>query len=185
MNRFFAAIVSTVVLTFPIYGAGFAVDPAKSSITVKADATGGGFTGTLKKYEARIEGDEKTLKPSSAKVTWLFKDLDTANKDRDAKMLKWLDVGKHPGGEFSLKRVFDKTVLGKNQTYAFGTIKIHGVSKDIVFPISTAKNGKALSISGQATLDTTDFDLPIIRMALIATVKPKLTINFNLTGTIK
>ncbi|MEJ6581590.1 MAG: YceI family protein [Akkermansiaceae bacterium] len=185
MKRILAIGASFTTFALPLAGAGFVVDPGKSSITVKADATGGGFTGTLKKYKAEIEGNPTTLKPESAKVSWLFADLDTANKDRDAKMLKWLDVGSNPGGEFSLKRVFDKTVLGKTQTYAFGTIKIHGVSKDIVFPINTARNGKALTIAGQAVLDTTDFKLPLIRMALIATVKPKLTVIFNLTGTIK
>lgn len=161
----------------------FVLDQAKSSITVNANATGGGFTGTLKNYQATISGDATTLKPSSAKVTWLFKDLDTKKAKRDAKMLKWLDVGKHPGGEFKLTRVFKKKVLGKEQSYALGTIKIHGVSKQLVFPINTLKNGNSLTISGQAVLDTTDFALPIIRMALIATVKPKITIDFTLVGT--
>ena len=177
--------VGLLALSTTVQAADFAVDKTKSTITVTAKATGGGFTGTLKDYRATISGNASTLKPSSAKLTWLFKDLDTKEKKRDAKMLKWLDVGKHPGGEFKLKRIFDKKVLGKEQRYALGTIKIHGVSKQLVFPINTAKNGNALTISGQAVLDTTDFALPIIRMALVATVKPKIVIDFSLTGKIK
>ncbi|MDA7866237.1 YceI family protein [Akkermansiaceae bacterium] len=164
--------------------ASLKVDYEKSNITVHAKATGGGFKGFLTKYEAKISGDASTLKPSSAAITWKFADLDTKEKKRNEKMLSWLDTGKHPGGSFKLSRVFDKKVVGKTQTYALGTITIHGVSKQIVFPINYAKNGDKLTITGQASLTTTDFDLPIIRMALIATVNPKLVINFSLTGTV-
>lgn len=164
--------------------ASLKVDYEKSNITVHANATGGGFKGYLKKYEAKISGDASTLKPSATSITWKFADLDTKEEKRNAKMLSWLDTGKHPGGSFTLTRIFEKTVVGKTQTYALGKISIHGVSKQIVFPINYAKNGNTLTISGQASLTTTDFDLPIIRMAIVATVNPKLVINFTLTGTI-
>ena len=184
MNAFFGLIL--VVLSTTGEAATFAVDPGKSHITVSADATGGGFKGYLRKYEASIIGDAATLKPSSAKVTWNFADLDTKKEGRNKKMLKWLEVGSYPSGSFVLKRIFDKKTAGVNQTYAYGTITIHGVSKKLVFPISTAKKGDFLTISGRASLDTeTDFKLPIIRMALIAKVSPKLTVDFSLTGTIK
>lgn len=164
--------------------ASLKVDYEKSNITVHANATGGGFKGFLTKFDATISGNASTLKPDSASVTWKFADLDTKKKDRNAKMLSWLDTGNHPGGAFKLSRVFEKKVVGETQTYALGTITIHGVSKQIVFPINYAKNGNTLTITGQASLTTTDFDLPIIRMALVATVNPKLVINFSLTGTI-
>jgi polyisoprenoid-binding protein YceI len=112
-------------------------------------------------------------------------DLDTEKEKRNEKMLSWLDIGKHPSGSFVLKRTFEKDVLGKKQTYALGSITIHGVAKQLVFPITTVRNGNALTISGKAALDYTDFDLPIIRMALVATVNPKLTVDFQLTGTIE
>ena len=187
MKRFLLTSIGAALALLPVAGqaASFAVDKTKSHITVSASATGGGFKGYLKDYSATIKGDANSLKPQSAKVTWKFADLDTKEKKRNAKMLKWLDVGKHPGGSFVLSRVFDKKVVGKTQTYALGKIMIHGVSKQIVFPITTVKNGKTLTISGTATLNTKDFGLPIIRMALIATVKPKVTVDFNLTGTIK
>lgn len=162
-----------------------AVDKKQSQITVSASATGGGFKGHLKDFQANITGDASTLKASSAKITWKFKDLDTEKEKRNEKMLAWLDVGKHPGGSFTLNRTFEKEVLGKKQTYALGTITIHGVEKRLIFPITTVKKGNSLTISGKAALDYTNFDLPIIRMALVATVNPKLTVDFKLTGTIK
>jgi polyisoprenoid-binding protein YceI len=166
-------------------GANLVVDKKQSQITVSASATGGGFKGSLKDFEASISGDASTLKPDSAKITWKFVDLDTEKEKRNEKMLSWLDIGKHPSGSFVLKRTFEKDVLGKKQTYALGSITIHGVAKQLVFPITTVRNGNALTISGKAALDYTDFDLPIIRMALVATVNPKLTVDFQLTGTIE
>ncbi len=187
MNKIFSAAAGLLLFLQPATSAAatFVVDQKLSHITVYAKATGGDFKGYLGKYSATITGDATTLKPSSASVTWKFADLDTRKKKRNAKMLSWLDTGKHPGGSFKLSRVFDKKVVGKTQTYALGNITIHGVSKQIVFPITTTKKSPALTITGQAVIDTTDFKLPIIRMALVATVKPKLTIDFNLTGTIK
>lgn len=187
MKTILTTFIACISLTATNYleAASFEVDKTTSSITVKAKATGGGFTGTLKDYKATIMGDAKTLKPASAKLTWLFKDLDTDEKKRDAKMLEWLDTGKFPGGEFTLDKVFTKTVLNKTQTYALGQITIHGVTKRIVFPLTTKQDGKTLNISGQAALNTKDFDLPIIRMALVATVKPELVIDFSLNGSIK
>jgi polyisoprenoid-binding protein YceI len=187
MNRLltFTAGIFMIFQPSNSQAASLKVDSTKSHITVYAEATGGDFKGYLTKYSATITGDASTLKPDSASVTWKFADLDTKEQKRNAKMLKWLDTGKHPGGSFKLSRVFDKKVVGKTQTYALGKITIHGVSKQIVFPITTAKKDNTLTIAGQAVIDTTDFNLPIIRMALIATVKPKLTIDFSLTGTIK
>ena len=160
------------------------IDPKQSHITVDAKATGGGFKGYLTKFQASIKGDPDTLKPESAEVAWKFADLDTKKKKRNTKMLSWLDSAKHPGGSFKLSRVFDKTIVGKTQSYALGTILIHGVSKKVVFPITTTKKDGLLTIAGQAVLDTTDFNLPIIRMALVATVDPKITIDFKLAGSI-
>ncbi|YCM47048.1 YceI family protein (plasmid) [Verrucomicrobiaceae bacterium 227] len=185
MRTFIAGIVIGIL---PLTGqaATFAVDKTKSHITVNASATGGGFKGYLTKYDATITGDADTLEAKSAKITWNFVDLDTQKKDRNKKMLEWLDTGKHPGGSFVLKQVFDKKVVGKTQTYAYGIITIHGVAKKLVFPITTEKKGETLTISGKAALNTEkDFKLPIIRMALIATVKPQITVDFSLTGTIK
>ena len=165
--------------------ATFHVDKASSSISVKAKATGGGFTGTLSDFQADIQGDASTLKPSSVKVTWKFSDLDTKEAKRNKKMLSWLETGTHPNGEFTLTKTFEKTVLGKKQTYAVGKIKIHGITKQIVFPITLTKNGKSLTITGQGSLNTTDFNLPIIRIAFIATVKPSIVIDFTLKGSVK
>ncbi len=185
MNKLLSAATGLLLLlqASASSAASFTVDKKQSHITVYAKATGGDFKGYLTNYTATITGDPTTLKPSSASITWKFADLDTKKKKRNVKMLSWLDTGKHPGGSFKLSRVFDKKVVGKTQTYALGNLTIHGVSKQIVFPINATREGNSLTITGQAVIDTTDFNLPIIRMALIATVKPKLTIDFSLTGT--
>jgi len=172
------------IIVSQVQGAEFVIDETKSHITVNAAATGHQFKGYLSAYQAEIRGDAESLKPESAKVTWKFKDLDTKEQKRDEKMLKWLEIDKFPDGVFELTRVFEKEVLGKKQKYALGTISIHGVSKKLVFPIVTLKEGRTLTISGQAALNTEDYGLPIIRF-LVMTVKPELTVDFSLTGTIR
>ncbi len=159
----------------------FVVDKSKSSITISAKATGDSFGGTLKDYSATITGNADTLEAQSAVVSWKFSDLDTGKADRDAKMLDWLEVGSHPKGTFTLTKLNNK---GGNLS-ANGTLNIHGVSQNIVFPVRVTKDGKSINISGTATLNTTNYGLPIIKMLAVMKVDPKVVVNFSLTGTVK
>lgn len=181
MNRtFFSAVGSLLITVSPVFAGTLTIDKAQSHIKVDAKATGHSFAGTLSDFTAKVSGDDATLAPASADLGWKFADLKTEDEKRDKEMIKWLGGGS-PEGSFK----FIKTWTDKGQTYAQGTLKIHGVSKVIAFPYTAKKEGKVVTIDGTAALDYQDFGLPIIRAMAVMTVNPKLSVNFHLVGEAK
>jgi polyisoprenoid-binding protein YceI len=179
-----AVLGSLILTTAAALGAGAAgaaelkVDKAQSRIEVDARATGHSFSGKLDDFDAKITGDEATLKPSAVKLSWKFADLKTGDTDRDAAMLKWLGSTGTTGGFKFTKMWTDK---GKN--FAQGELTIHGVSKTIAFPYTATTTGKVVVIDGAAAMNYEDFGLPIVRAMAIMTVKPELVVRFHLVGT--
>jgi hypothetical protein len=47
--------------------------------------------------------------------------------------------------------------------------------------VTAVKNGKIVSLDGEAWIDTTDYTLPVIKM-LVMTVNPKVKVRFHLEG---
>lgn len=153
------------------------VDQEKSRVQVDAKATGHSFTGTLEKYEVKVEGDEVSLEPKSCRLSWKFEDLKTGDGKRDKEMLKWLGGGS-PEGSFR----FIKMWKDGGQLKAQGELKIHGVSKVVAFPYAVKKDGEWVTIDGTVEMDYEDFGLPIIRAMAVMTVDPKLEVRFHLVG---
>jgi len=160
----------------------FVVDRAKSNISVDVKASVHDFTGHLKDYKVKITGNAAKATPDKVALSWNFKDFVTGDKKRDKEMLHWLEHAKLPSGGFTLAS-FTKRVDGK--MWAKGTLKIHGVSKTIEFPVTSVRKGKTLTVSGAVKLDHQDYKLKKIRKVLVLTVNPVVTVRFSLQGTIK
>jgi len=177
-----AALIASVLMTgvFSASAATMEVDKSKSKIGFNASATGHTFAGSLKDYKISASGDEATRKPTSLELSWNFDDLDSANDDRDAQMLKWLGGGTQMG---SFK--FTKVTTKNGTDWVEGSLTIHGVTKTIQFPITLKVEGDVVTTSGKVTINYKDFDLPIIRSMLVMTVDPELTISFTLVGKAK
>lgn len=157
------------------------VDSTRSRIQVDAHATGHDFTGTLKKYTAKVSGDASSLQPAGFELGWSFKDLGTGDADRDAEMLKWLGGG-DPKGSFR----FTKSWTDKDgKAHGMGTLKIHGVSHEVSFPFDAKKDGEWVTIDGTVSLDYQNFSLPVIRSMAVMTVDPKLKVRFHVVGKVK
>jgi polyisoprenoid-binding protein YceI len=155
------------------------VDPQTSWVKVDAKATGHSFTGNLEKFEAAVTGDDATLQPQSAVLRWDFSDLKTGDGKRDSEMLKWLEHGKSPKGEFRMNKTWrDKS----GNSHAQGTLKIHNVVKNVTFPVTAKRDGKRVVIDGNVWLDYQDFSLPVVRAMVVMTVDPKLNVKFHLEG---
>jgi polyisoprenoid-binding protein YceI len=181
MNRTLCSAACSLLALISSAAAGtLEIDKAKSHIKVDAKATGHSFAGTLSDFTAKVTGDDATLAPTAVDLGWKFSDLKTQDDKRDKEMMKWLG-GANPEGSFK----FIKTWTDKGQTYAQGTLKIHGISKTIGFPYTAKKEGKVVTIDGTAALDYQDFGLPLIRAMAVMTVNPKLTVSFHLVGEAK
>lgn len=153
-------------------------DAQKSWLKVDCKATGHGWTAQLKNFSASVSGDDTTLVPKSAQIKWKFSDIDSAEADRDKKMLDWLNATKNPSGSWKMTGQWKDS---KGQQFVKGPLTIAGVSKEIVIPVTANKSGKNISLDGEVWIDTTDYGLPVIKM-LVMTVNPKVKIRFHLEG---
>jgi polyisoprenoid-binding protein YceI len=180
-NATLLSLSSLILFAGTVLSASLDVDPELSRIQVDASATGHKFTGTLKKFTAKVSGKAASLSPSSFDLKWSFQDLDTDDAKRDKEMVKWLGGG-DPKGSFA----FTKSWTDKaGKTHGMGTLTIHGVSKTVSFPYTVKKEGNLVTIDGTASLDYQNFSLPIVRSMAVMTVDPKLTVRFHVVGKVK
>lgn len=115
--------------------ATYAIDPAHSSVTfrvrhllTKVDGRFGEFTGT-------VTGDPK--KPETASVAFTIKaaSIDTRVEKRDAHLRSadFFDAEKYPEITFKSTRITSK---GGDAYDVAGVLTMHGVSKEVVLPVS-------------------------------------------------
>lgn len=148
------------------------VDRQASSIKIDVKATVGSFVGELLRYKLKIEINEAAQIIQSATLNFDFEYLNTGEEKRDRHMKDWLDYDTLPTAEFKL------TALDASgeQTMAKGSITIHGIKKDISFPIEITQEDGRWIIDGRVHLNYMDFDLKKIRMALMITVNPEFDV---------
>jgi polyisoprenoid-binding protein YceI len=152
------------------------IDPSRSFIDVDVDATKN-FTAHLDKYEAKVTVDDAG-KIKTAVFTFKFADLKSGNDSRDADMIKWLGGG-DPEGRFELGNL---ALASDGQGQASGRLSLHGAIDRVEFPINLAKTGGTYTIIAETTIDYRNWNLKIIRKALLFTVSPEVKIRFKLTG---
>lgn len=153
------------------------LDKTKSYVDVDVDTTVD-FTAHLDQWDATV-GLDQAGKPRTAKFTFRFADLKTGKAERDAKMIEWLGGGE-PTGEFTLGML---AVTPDGQGQASGRLTFHGVSQLIEFPVNVTKDAAgAYTITGAVTLDTRNWKLKVIRMAMLLKVDPEVKVRFQLVG---
>jgi polyisoprenoid-binding protein YceI len=156
------------------------VDAAQSRVEIVVKATVDSFTGKLGAYKAAITVDGGHV--TATTLTFSFKDVHTGKDGRDEAMHEWQDTAKHPDGVFTLAAL-EPAADGRFE--ARGTFVLHGVSREIVFPVSVITDRTLYAIDGVATLDTQDFGLPVIRKFGLLKVDPLVKVRFHLQGTVK
>lgn len=157
-------------------GRELAIDFERSCIEVAVKATVDSFVGNLTAYRPSIAiGDDGTV--TAARVAFRFRDLETGKRRRDEAMHKWQQTEANPDGVFVLT-----SLEAKNDTVARGRLTLHGMTREIRFPISIQRDGPLVAIDGDAPIDTREFDLPVIRMLGLLKVDPIVHVRFHLQG---
>lgn len=174
-------IVGMLASLSSAHAATVEIDPARSRIQVDAKATGHSFTGELKKYSIKAEGDSTTAKPTKLELSWDFNDLKTGDEKRDVEMIKWLGGGK-PKGSFTFEKSWDEKPEGGS---AQGALTVNGVSKTYGFKYTVKQESGWVTIDGSVPMDYQTFKLPLIRSMAVMTVDPKLSIRIHLVGKLK
>lgn len=113
----------------------FTVDPVHSSVAFKVRHFVSKVSGDFKDFSATIAGDPKD--PANASVTLTIKaaSINTGNPDRDKHLNSpdFFDTAKFPEITFRSSKITPK---GGDKYDVTGTFTMHGVSKEIVVPVS-------------------------------------------------
>ena len=157
------------------------IDAARSRVDIEVKATVDSFVGRLERYEAQVLVDPEAGEVRQARFAFHFTDVRTGKDDRDEQMHAWQDTERHPDGLFVLRN-FERDSEGR--TLANGTLTLHDLARDITFPVAVTRDGGLYAIDGDATLDTRDFGLPVIKKFLLLKVDPEVHVRFHLQGRI-
>jgi polyisoprenoid-binding protein YceI len=156
------------------------LEPEQSRIEIAVKATVDSFVGRLVAYDPEIVvADDGTI--SRARVAFHFRDVQTGKESRDKAMHKWQETNAHPDGLFVLTSL--DPGVGATAT-ARGRLSLHGMTRDLEFPISINRDGARLAIDGEAAIDTREFGLPAIRVFALLRVNPVVHVRFHLQGTL-
>lgn len=158
-----------------------AVDRAHSQIEVAVHATVDSFVAKLENYEARIEVDPASARITGATLRFQFADLKTGKARRDREMHEWQETPAHPDGEFTLTEL---TPAADGRFTARGTLRLHGLVKELSFPVSVTTDHTLFAVDGSPALDTRDFGLPVIRKFALLKVDPVVTVRFHLQASL-
>lgn len=154
------------------------VDFTQSRIEVAVKATFDSFTGRLSAYEPSLSvGDDGRI--ATARIAFHFRDVVTGKPKRDRAMHEWQHTPEFPDGEFvltTLAPAADGTIL------ATGRLSLHGVTRELSFPVTFTQQGSTSAIDGDAAIDVRDFGLPVIRMFGLLKVDPVVHVKFHLQG---
>lgn len=172
-------LLSGLCLAAALSAAGqpLVVDKAHSRVEVAVKATVDSFVATLSDYDASIVLDSTTGQVRTATFGFRFIDVLTGKKDRDREMLQWEDADHFPGGRFELISIENSPASAH---LAKGRLTLHGVTRELVFPVAITTDHPRIAIDGTVTVDTRDFGLEVIRKFVVLKVDPKVEVRFHL-----
>ena len=175
MRRTLLTMLAAALLA-PAYSATaadtYTIDGSHSDVTFRIRHLVSKVPGRFGKFEGKIVADPAKPEASSVEFTIKADSIDTNNDQRDKHLRSadFFDVAKYPTVDFRSTKV---TKTGDNHYDVAGTLKMHGVSKEIVLPveflgfvkdpwgneragfeISTQLNRKDYGIVWNQTLDT-------------------------------
>lgn len=154
------------------------IDLAQSRVDVAVTATMDSFVAHLTQYQPSVVlASDGSVR--SASLVFNFRDLITGKPARDKAMYEWEQIDAFPEGRFVLSAL---KPAADNQFTAIGRLTFHGVARDVQFPVSLSHEGTRLAIDGEATVDTREFGLPVIRKFGVLKVNPVVRVRFHLQG---
>jgi len=156
------------------------VDKPQSRIEYAVTATMDSFSGKLVAYTLDLSSDPGTpAKITRAELRFRFADLRSDNAKRDQQMRDWQSTEQFPEAIFTLTALEPAATPGRFT--ARGQFIFHGMTRDLVFPVSISSSDDGLHvIDGEARIDTRDFGLPIIRKFGLLKVDPVVVIKLHL-----
>ena len=160
------------------------LDPARSEVRFRAEATGHAFTGRTRRIGGRATlapGDLSGVAGASAEVE--AASLETGNGLRDRKMRRMLESDRYPRILFRAAR-FAPGDLPREGGKEFrgvlsGEITVRGVTTPVSFDVAGAWEGAGLRASGAGEVRFTDFGMKPPRVLGWLRVEDRIRLEFD------
>jgi len=133
----------------------YTIDPAHSQLEIIGIESGGEVRAVFKKYSAAVAFAPDALATSKADVVIDMSSIDSQDKDRDAALRgpDLFDAAQFPTAHF-VTRSFGLSERGFS---AFGTLTMHGVTKNLVVFFNFAQSDDGPIMEGAARIKRLDF----------------------------
>jgi polyisoprenoid-binding protein YceI len=166
MGRITVAMLTMLVGLAGVASAAdtWTIDNAHSDVTFRIKHLMSKVTGSFTDFDGTITTDFSNLAASGVSFVIQAKSIDTKNADRDKHLRSadFFDVEKNPTISFTSSKV---TKTGEGSFDVTGTLTMHGVSKEIILPVTFLGAGQDPSGNTKAgfeintTLSRTDFGI--------------------------
>ncbi len=153
--------------------ARFTILPARSTIRFDAKATGHTVHGMTHGLNGEVDFDpEDVTGRASVALRVEAATLDTANRSRDKNMREsHLETARFPWIEFRSSRIEAVApTLREGETQELqvqGKLLLHGIERDIAFPVKAVRKGKELFVTGSTVVKLTDYAIPIPKFLFV------------------
>ncbi len=142
----------------PAQAAPWVVDTAHSRLGFAGSQGGTPFSGTFKRWDAKIDFDPANPAAGHVLVTIDMASASTGDADKDGALPQsdWFDVKDFP------RAVFEATTFrakGGNAYEAVGTLTIRGIKKDVVLPFTLDTTGPDAHAKGRLSLVRTEYGI--------------------------
>ena len=184
----------------PASPANFSIDPLRSRIEIRV-FKGGLFAGLghdhtvmAKHFSGSVRLDPESMRESSVKLnidagSLTVTDPDVSEKERSeiqATMTgsKVLNIQDFPAITFESIRVSGAAAAsGESVVQLTGRLNLHGIGKEITFPVRLHAEHNSLQTTGTVSLTQTDFGItPVKAAGGTVRVKDQVTIDFDLSA---
>jgi len=162
----------------------YTVIPSLSRVGFDAKSTLHDFSGVTSKVEGSFVGKLASSDPEAkGRIRAVVADLRTGVDGRDEEMRKVLAAEKHPHVQFDLTslEVSESDAAARTSVAkGLGTFTIHGVSREVAVPLKISVDAsKRLVLTGEATLDLTQFEVEVPDMGAVG-MEPKVKVWLSL-----
>lgn len=176
--------LAALVLATPAAAAAnvWTVDKARSVLGFKGQASGVGFEGRFRTWDAQITFDPNNLAAARVAATVNVASVATGNGDRDELLptAAFFNTARFPQATFVASRF---TARGGNRYEATGDLTIKGITKPVTLPFTLAINGNTAQMTGSVALNRSAFAVGTGQWASDDTIDRTVVVTINLTAT--
>jgi polyisoprenoid-binding protein YceI len=154
----YLAVISSLLLSTPVWSQDWIVDSQRSSVGIVSQNPFGEITGTINKWNGKIEFDPDHLDKSHVIINIDTGSIQTADYQWTHLLPQpdWLSSQAFPTATFEATSF---SYQGGNAYEAMGTVVIRGIRRNISLPFTFDRDGQTARAQGMLSLLRTDFNI--------------------------